>query len=308
MRPRSRPPWPAVLFSNGATPDGRAHPGVRRLGIGLARSGYLVFIPDLPGIASGELTPRTVTAAIECTTAAADSAEARDARIGLVGVSVGGTLALLSAAAPELAPRVSVVACIAPFTDLENVMLLATTDMYPGDGGPEPYPVPPSLPVGLARSLASVLPPAPDSRALQQRLQRLDPTSPDPLHTLRERPCRSLGPAATAVQELLINREARRFPDLFAALPDRMREIVASLSPLRAAELLVAPIEIATAPRDAYFPLAESLALARDARNVRITVTSALTHAVPRMSLTNLAGVARLHNFFVRSLVAASND
>jgi dienelactone hydrolase len=86
------------MFVNGATPDRRAHPGVRRFAISLARAGYAVFVPDLPGIATGELSLRTLEAAVECATEAAEDAETRGGRIGLVGVSVGGTLALLVAA------------------------------------------------------------------------------------------------------------------------------------------------------------------------------------------------------------------
>ena len=41
-----RPPWPALVFVNGATPDGRNHPIVRRLGLGLAQAGFLVFVPN----------------------------------------------------------------------------------------------------------------------------------------------------------------------------------------------------------------------------------------------------------------------
>jgi dienelactone hydrolase len=307
VRPSTSPPWPSVLFANGATPDGRAHPAVRRLGIALARSGYLVFIPDLPGIAAGELSPRTLGAAVDCATRAADSTETERGRVGLVGVSVGGTLALLAAADRDLAPRISVVACIAPFTDLENVMMLATTGTYPAPGGPEPYAVPPSLPVGLARSLIAILPPTADARALRRLVDRLDPTSADPLSGLRELPCRSLGPAAGAAQELLVNRDPGRFPGLYAALPAAVRQTAVSLSPLRCAAKLLAPIEIATAPRDRYFPVAESLALASEARDARVTVTAALAHAVPTMSLRSIGGIARLHGFFVRSLAAANS-
>jgi acetyl esterase/lipase len=132
---------------------------IRRLGIALARSGYSVGIPDLPGIAEGELTPATVQAAVACATATADDPGARGARVALVGVSVGGTLALLAAAEPTLAPRVSVVVCIAPFSDLAQVMLLATTGMYRSERGLEPYPVPDSLWLGLERSLLALVPP-----------------------------------------------------------------------------------------------------------------------------------------------------
>jgi pimeloyl-ACP methyl ester carboxylesterase len=306
VRPRTPPPWPAVMFVNGATPDGRAHPGVRRLAISLARAGYAVFVPDLPGIASGELSPRTLDAARECAIRAAEDGETRGSRIGLVGVSIGGTLALLVAASPELAARVSVVAAIAPFTDLERVMMLATTGVYPGADGRETYAVPPSLPLGLARSLVAALPQTPDVRALRSLLEQLDRTSPDPLGPLRESPCRSLGPAAATTQELLLNRDPSRFADLYAALPEDLRRVVRSLSPVRSAANLSAPIEIATAPRDKYFPLAESLALQREAGYVRITVTSALAHATPRMRLKDVGALVQLHGFFARSLDAAS--
>jgi pimeloyl-ACP methyl ester carboxylesterase len=306
MRPRSAPPWPTVVFVNGATPDGRAHPGVRRLGASLARIGYLVYVPDLPGIARGELTPVTLAAAVDCASAAARSPACRSGRVGLVGVSVGGTLALLVAADQKLADRVSVVSCIAPYTDLRNVMRLATTGMYPGAHGLEPYAVPPSLAVGLARSIVAILPPTADARALQSMLRRLDASSPDGLAPVREQPCASLGAAAAAVQELLVNRDSERFDDLYAALPHHIRTTVDALSPLRLAEWLVAPIEIATAPRDRYFPLGESSALARVARNIRVTVTPALAHAEPKFGGTRLAGLARLHAFFARSLDAAA--
>jgi pimeloyl-ACP methyl ester carboxylesterase len=304
VRPTTPPPWPAIMFVNGATPEGRAHAVVRRLAASLARSGHVVFVPDLPGIANGELSPRTLGAAVECATCAADAAETRDGRIALVGVSIGGTVALLVTAAPELAGRVSIVAAIAPFSDLEKVMMLATTGTYPDEHGLEPYPVPTSLAVGLARSLVASLVPTPDARALRSALERIDPHSPDPLRPLRESPCRSLGPAAASTQALLLNRDPSRFADLYAALPADVRRVVEMLSPLRSATKLTATVEIATAPRDAYFPLAESLALQRAAPHVRITVTSALAHARPRMR--NVVAFARLEGFFARSLSSAS--
>jgi acetyl esterase/lipase len=306
VRPRGAPPWPGVMFVNGATPAGRAHPGVRRLAASLARAGYIVFIPELPGVAAGELSLPTLAASIECAVTAADSAETRDGRIGLVGVSVGGTLALLAAATPDLSARISVVACIAPFTDLEKVMMLATTGMYPGPDGLDSYPVPPALPVGVARSLVGSLDPTPDARALGRALGSLDPASPDPLGRLRDAPCRSLGPAAAATQALLVNRDPAHFEYLFAALPDALRRVVVSLSPLQSAARLSAAIEIATAPHDKYFPLAESLALQREVAGVRVTVTSALSHATPRLAIRNLGDFARLQGFVARSLGAAS--
>ncbi len=277
IRPAGPPPWPALLFANGATPDGRAHPVIVRLGVALARSGHAVCIPDLPGITVGELTPATLRAALACTAELADDPGTRNGRVGLVGVSLGASLALLVGAEQRVAPRVTVVVCIAPFADLEKVMLLATTGMYRGQGGLEPYPVPATLSLGLGRSLAALVPAG-------------SPASKE------------------AVEALLENGDPARFDPLFAALPESIRETIASLSPINSVSRLLAPVEIATAPRDRYFPVAESLALAELNPNVTVTVSSALGHAIPRLELGNLAGLRPLNRFFTRSLEAAGSS
>ena len=305
VRPGTPPPWPALLFANGATPDGRTHPVVRRVALALARSGYATFVPDLPGISVGELTPATVAAAVECTQHVAGARETRYGRVGLIGVSVGGTLALLAAADERLAARISFVACIAPFTDLRKVMMLATTGVYrDGAGVMSAYPTPPLLPVGLARSLAAMLPATPAATGLADTLRTLDPTSDDPLAPLRTGPLDPLDRAASSVRRLLANQDPSRFDDLHDALPDEIQDTIEALSPVCVATRIRAPIEIASAPRDKYFPVAESFALASTGR-AHVTITPALAHAKPRLALESVNGFARLDGFFVRSLAAA---
>jgi hypothetical protein len=305
VRPAGSPPWPAVVFVNGATPDGRAHPMVLRLSLALARSGHLVFIPDLPGIAGGELSPATLAAAIEFTQVAAGMAESANGRVALAGVSVGASMALLAAAEPSVADRISTVVCIAPYSDLAKVMLLATTGMYRDAERLVAYPVPEYLGVGLARSLAAILPPTPAIGGLCDDLRALDPASADPLATFRARSFDELGDDAVRLFSLLANRDPARFDDLYAALPAHVRAAVEALSPLHAAARLRAPVEIATAPRDTYFPVAESRALVDASPRVRLTVTSLLAHATPRLSPRYPAELGRLNAFFVRALAAA---
>jgi hypothetical protein len=106
------------------------------------------------------------------------------------------------------------------------------------------------------------------------------------------------------VRELLANRDPGRFDALYGALPADIRKTVEALSPVCSAARVLAPVEIATAPQDKYFPVAESLALATNPQ-VRVTVTSILAHATPRVDPRSLAGLVRLDRFFVRSLLAA---
>ena len=305
VRPASKPPWPALVFMNGATPDGRAHPMVLRLALALARTGHLVLIPDLPGVAGGELSPATLATATAFTKAAADMPEAAHGRVALAGVSVGGSLALLAAADPAVAERVSVVVCVAPYTDLAKVMLLATTGTYRENGEFVPYAVPPYLAVGLARSLVAMLPPTAWTARLLEELRGLDPESAGALE-FREGAFGAISEEAVTLYGLLANHDPARFDELFAALPAEVQATCADLSPLHVAARLRAPVEIATAPRDRYFPVAESQALVAAASDVRLTVTSLLAHATPRLSPRYLSELRHLNGFFVRALDAAT--
>lgn len=276
-RPSVPPPWPALVFMNGATPDGRTHPTVRRLSLALARAGVITFVPDLYGVAQGQLSPATLAQAVGVAEAASRMPETVDERVALAGVSIGGTLALLAAADPRLRHRISVVACVAPFADLVEVMRLATTGTYREGCRLLHRAAPAYLREGLACSLGGMLGNFP------------------PRHE------------SERVRELLRNTDPAQFDHLYDALPTRVRTAVLSLSPLHAAPRLCAPVEIATAPRDAYFPAAEARALAAASPYVRVTVTSLLTHAKPRLDIRYVGELRRLYGFFIRAFEAATS-
>lgn len=307
VRPPSAPPWPALVFMNGATPDGRRHPTVHRLSLALARAGVRVVIPDVAGVAGGELSPATLAQAVAVADATSRSRETTDERVALVGVSIGGTLALLAAADSQLQQRISAVACVAPFGDLAKVMRLATTDTYRDGGGVQRHAPPPYLRIGLARSLAAMLATTDATADLCRELRALDYESSAPIE-LPVRAFRRAGAEAEPLYDLLVNRDPRRFDTLYAALPVHVREAVVSLSPVHVAQRLRAPVEIATAPQDAYFPVAEAQALAAASPYIRLTVTSLFAHATPHFDLRSVAELHTLYAFFVRSFRAATNQ
>jgi len=306
IRPARRPPWPALVFMNGATPEGRDHPTVRSLGLAMARAGFVTYVPDLAGVARGELSPGTLAESSAVAEFAAGSGTTAGGRVGVAGVSVGATLALLAAADPRLQQRISVVACVAPFGDLAEVMRLATTGTYRDGERLARHMPPPYLRVGLARSLAAMLPGTPATEALCRDLRALVIDS-DSAVELPVRSFRAAGHDAESVFALLANTDPARFDVLYDALPSDVQAAVVSLSPVRVAELLRAPVEIATAPNDAYFPLSQARALAAASTCVRLTITSLLAHATPRFSAAYLAELRRLDAFFVRALRAAAS-
>jgi pimeloyl-ACP methyl ester carboxylesterase len=295
-------PWPAIVFVNGATRRGRYHPTVQRLARGLARAGFLVAVPDLPGLRFGEITQTTTLATIRVARAVASRPDVRGSRVSFYGVSVGATLSLLAAESPALAGRVRAVGGEAPWVDLEKVIRLATTGYY----GPTPYRTDPYALLAIARSLAARLPQASDRARLLSLLEEVADDDPHPLTPLRTK--FRLRPPGRALVSLLLNTSTSRFAPLYARLPPTLRRGVRLLSPLMNARRLSVPVELASAPHDRYFPPAESRSLAKRSKRVRLTVTSTLDHAIPALSLRDIGDLAAFDRFMVRFVHDAQVD
>ena len=163
-------------------------------------------------------------------------------RVALIGASTGAGLAIVAASEPSLARRVTAVLAIAPFASLEAVLCLGTTGHYRG----RPYRTAPLVARATMRSIAAT-------------------AVGDP-----------------AVPALLANRDPARFDELYAALSPATRRLIAELSPLHRIGDVLGPVELASSPDDAYFPVGEAELLAAAGHDVRLTVTSALEHVCPR--------------------------
>jgi acetyl esterase/lipase len=235
-----------VVYANAATPSGIDEPAVGRFLGGLAAAGFVAVAPELPCVRRGEVTPATIDALV-----AVVGASGR--HVALIGASTGAGLAILAAADPRVADRVSAVTAIAPFASLRNILRLGTTGFY----GEHPFEAAPLVGTAAARSLAAS---APD----------------DP-----------------AVRALLANRDPRLFDAAYDGLAPATRALVGELSPLTRIGAVQAPVELASSPDDTFFPLEESRALEQAGNDVRLTVTPALVHVCPRVrpGLVRVAGV-----------------
>ena len=135
----ARETYPAILFVNGTTPEGRELAEVKLMAEELARSGFVVFVPDLAGLREDEISPKTLSATLAVVHAAADHPRTRGDRVSLVGASTGATLSLLAAKEPRTKNRVASVSGLAPFADVRTALSLATTEHYLKDGKPVSY-------------------------------------------------------------------------------------------------------------------------------------------------------------------------
>ena len=297
--------WPAFHFVNGAHPERRREPIVQRVTHGLARAGFVVALPDLPGLGEGELGPRTVDAARSVTHALAARPEVREGAVALAGASAGAGIALVIAADPELAPRISVVAAVVPFADIERLTCLSTTSYYERNGAVRRYEVTALMRRVVARSLVTALPAGDDRDALLELLRSQDPDDVDAVRCLSA-PGRELGAEARAVVDLLLNEDHARFPELFGALPQDIVARLRAMSPAVHASAVRARVEGIAPPDDPYFPLPEAEAVLALVPDARLTVTRVLDHTRPSLSLSRIGDFARFLGWVRRCLGAAA--
>jgi pimeloyl-ACP methyl ester carboxylesterase len=304
-RPAGEGPWPALFLVNGAVPEGRELPEIRRLAEGFARAGCLVVVPDLPGLREDAITPETAAETVEVARAFSGWPEARGGEVGLVGVSTGATLALLAAGEEELDGSVSVVVGVAPYANIETVLSIATTGHYEKDGEMVRYEAEPFLSYVSARSLISALPPGEDQKTLLTEIDRVDRMAPEPLVGLRDPPAEDLerlSPEAQSVVELLANEEPGRFDDLYGSLPEGVRSDLEELSPVAQGGRIGAPVELVSGPQDRYFPVSESYEILSLVPEGRVTVTDVLDHAELRFSPAEIPELWKMNLFVLRSL------
>jgi len=255
------------------------------------------------------ITPKTVQETTQVAHKISTRSDTEGGKVALVGVSTGATLALLAAEDPALKGKVSVIAGVAPFSNIRTVLSVATTGHYRSDEGEMVrYEATPFLSYVVARSLVAALPPGEDRRTLSGELEKVGRENRHPLSDLRSRQTDDLGPGAKSVVALLANRDPERFDALYAALPEEVRDDLEELSPLSGTGRVRAPVDLATGPHDKYFPPSESYGLKRVAPQRQVTVTGALDHAKLDVSPGDVPAFATFDGFVVRSLRAARDD
>jgi fermentation-respiration switch protein FrsA (DUF1100 family) len=104
----------ALVLVHGLAPEGRHDARLRRAAALLARAGWTVAVPTVPGLTALRLRPedaRPVVRTVETLAAAGHG------RIALLAVSVGAGPAFLAAADPAVAPRLSGVLALGGYAD-----------------------------------------------------------------------------------------------------------------------------------------------------------------------------------------------
>ncbi len=122
--PALRAATPLVLL-HGVTPAGKDDPRLAEAAALLARAGFSVLVPTVPGLTRGRLRPEDVMAVVATLTAAT---RARPAAV--VGISVGAGPALIAAADPGVRDRVAIVVTLGGYASATELLRFFLTGDY----------------------------------------------------------------------------------------------------------------------------------------------------------------------------------
>lgn len=302
---RGTGPWPTAVLYPGVTREGRRHAAFVGFGRALAATGCLAVVAEPDGLAVGELTGETASQALAAAEAVAARRDVAGGRVALVGVSGGATLALCAAAAGGLSHRVTSVLVMAPVCNLQEALRFVTTGFRREDGAFVPFATRSFFQLVSARSVVASLPRGGDRDAALELLRSLPDYGPDPLEALGGLAESTSDPGVRATLDLFGNRDPERFDELFEAIPSVARASLTSLSAVRGAAQIAAPVELVVAREDKYIPLSDALAFVSSCPTARLTILDSLQHAVPHFAVEAARDLARLNGAVVRALAAA---
>ncbi|HEU4438234.1 MAG TPA: hypothetical protein VFT36_03245 [Methylomirabilota bacterium] len=241
---------PGLVLVHGLSPSGKDDPRLRDAAALLARSGWAVAVPTVPGLTVLRLRPEdagAVTASVRGLHGAGYE------RVAVLGVSLGAGPALLAAADPSAAARVSAVLALGGYASTVELLRYTLTGAYAYDGATGRRPV-------LDEAIAQF------TRANAELVDE-------------------------AGRHLVDNRDPAAFDGLVGALPERTRALLDALSPARVVSGLRAPLVLVHGYQDPAVPYTESLRLAAAARDAGHPARVAIVGAVAHVEAGRLAGL-----------------
>jgi dienelactone hydrolase len=256
-------PAGGMLLVFGVNNLGRNHPAIERVAESLARTGVVVVVPDSRTLLEGRLEVGEIDGVVRAFQLLLARPEVDRERLGIVGFSVGGSLALLAARDPRIADQVRWLNAFGAYADASTYLASVAAHAYLDDtGDPVPWtPTPLAREVYLRFLLDQV--DDPDDR------ERLEAAHADAI-LAGERPAPDADLAERLRTEVARTVDALlTAPDLASAqraiddLPASARAFIDAISPARHLDGLRAVVHLMHEIEDHHVPFVESRRLAR---------------------------------------------
>ncbi|OGO52127.1 MAG: hypothetical protein A2148_12515 [Chloroflexi bacterium RBG_16_68_14] len=282
----------AVIFSMGAPPLDLDDSRLVKLAEDAARAGLVMAVPFSERLDAELIEPDEVDALVGVFQYLEGQPYAKPDRIGYIGVSVGGSLALLAAADPRIAERVDYTVAFGAYFDAIDTLVAVGARRVSYDGLEEPWEPDDHTVEVMALQLIAELPDRDDRATMCKafvdpwdRMKLCDP--PVGREPVTGTELAALTRQGRAAYNLMTSGDPEEAQELLDQLPPSTREKLERLSPNRALDRLGGEIFIIHDRGDAFIPYVESRRM-RDAlagrEEVHFTEVSLFEHVEPRLS------------------------
>jgi hypothetical protein len=271
-----------LILVPGATPAGKDDRALVAFAGSLARIGFRVLVPEIPGLRHlrlGSADIRPIADAARFLSARMDYRQP----LGLIAVSYATGPALAALAEPGVAERIGFAVAIGGYFDMGPLLAFITTG-HDRDGPGQPWRHREVKTPGkwvFLRSNADRLE-APGDAALVAEIARRRLANPDAdVADL----ALGLGPEGKSLLAMIDNRDPDRVPGLIAALPQAVRDELDHIDPSRLPlASFKARFVLIHGLGDPFIPESQSQALARSLhpRQVDLYLPGGLNHVLPR--------------------------
>ena len=219
-------PRAALVAVPGAVPRGNDDPRFTAFAATLARAGFAVLAPEMPGFRELRVRPRDTREIADAFRYARSRPElAPDGHAGMFAFSYAVGPAVLAALEPDIRDDVRFIAALGGYYSLPRAMRFFTTGWYEQDGALHFLAPDDTGRMVLAFSSLDYLNAPGDEKIFEQMVDaRLKDSAAD-LSPLAER----LSAPGKTVYALAINIDPARFQEFFDRLPEAMSEDIARL-------------------------------------------------------------------------------
>jgi dienelactone hydrolase len=255
-------PAGAMLLVFGVNNLGRNHPAIERVADGLARTGVAVLVPDSRTLLEGRLEVDEIDGVVRAFRVLAQRPEVDRTRVGIVGFSVGGSLAVLASRDPRISGDVRWVNAFGAYADARSYLASVAAHAYvDGAGTPVPWTPTPLAREVYLRFVLDQVEDAGDRRRLERAVSGAVLAGEQPADDASVRESLETRAAVTAY-DLLTAHTLDAAKRAIAALPSDAQAFMHALSPVEHVDGLLASVHLMHELEDHHVPFVETRRLA----------------------------------------------
>jgi predicted esterase len=309
-RPEGR--LPGVVMVLGFHPVPVDDPDIVRIASGISRLGVVVGVQESTSLLESRLDPNEPAHITDALLVLAQRPEVDPSRLGLIGFSAGGSLALMASADPRIADDLRFVSNFGGYANAETLLLDIATRTMELEGEIRPWRSGLSIRLEILELMLKAVEPADQRDALRQQLEPVvrredPPAGPDP--SVAD----NFSGDARAAYLLFTAADRQSAKAALAQVSPRLRTELAAISPLEVVERIRTHVFTLHGETDEAIPIAHAFELNEALDPARIgsfTRFGEVGHEPPFQDGVSLADLPDLWQLtkYMHHLVAAATE